>query len=240
MKYSICIILILLHHYSEAQVVPVQGVSLNPIDQSIFRQWASEVDNATSGSLVEGSPYLFNEWAKGEITTIKEEHHSDLDLKFNLFTGQIIYKNPFTKDSTLIMSKFLTSFQLQNNDTTFLFHLILPTEEKAKPIGSKNFYLILLNGKNTLLAQPKVKIKRATQNSLINSDGQLKDRYNRYDEFYLKLENDKIITLKRSKKSLIKSLEHHHIEMKKFLKETHLDLSNPTDLTTLVKYYNAL
>lgn len=240
MRQLILALALFVYHLDYAQVVPVQGVPLNPIDQSIFSQWASEVDSETSGLVIVGSPYLFDDWTKGELTTIKGDQYTDVDLKLNLFTDQIIYRNPFTKDSTLILSKFLTSYKLQNKDTVFTFYYIPPKPDQKSKVRSGDFYLILLDDKNALLGRPDVKIKRATKNSMINSDGQIKDRFSRTNEFYLRDESGKISRIKLSKKAFIKALQGFQEELKEYIKENKSDLSNPNHLIAVVSYYNSL
>lgn len=240
MRHFCLIFVLLLCQLGYSQVVPVQGVQLNPIDQSIFSQWASEVDSEISGTAIVGSPYLLDDWTKGELITIKGDRYTDVDLKLNLFTDQIIYRNPFTKDSTLILSKFLTSYKLQSKDTAFTFYYIPPKVDQKTRVRSEDFYLVLLDGKSTLLGRPEVKIKRATKNSMINSDGQIKDRFSRSNQFYLRHENGKISKVKNSKKAFSKSLTGYNEEVQQYIKDSKFDLSDPIDLIAIVKYYNSL
>lgn len=240
MRYFLIIMMLYNCSTCFSQVVPVQGVALNPVDQSIFSQWASEVDAETSGKIVEGTPYLLNEWTKGELTTIKGEHYKDVDLKLNLFTDQLIYRNPFTKDSTLIMAKFLTSYSLQNKDTTYRFHYIPPGKDQESKVKPEDFYLVLYDAKSALLARPEVKIKRATKNSMVNSGGQIKDKYSKSNQFFFRDESGKIATIKSSKKAFAKALPSFQEEVKQFMKDNKSDLANAQDLVAIVVFYNSM
>ncbi|MEO9964594.1 MAG: hypothetical protein ABJF11_02325 [Reichenbachiella sp.] len=240
MRYFLSLIFLYCCILSYAQVVPVQGVALNPIDQSIFSQWASEVDDEVGNQAIVGSPYLLDDWSKGEITTIKGEKHVEVDLKLNLFSDQLIYRNPFTKDSTLILIQYLQSFTLRNKDTTYNFHYVTPKGDSDAKIRPQDFYLILSEGKLSLLARPEVKIKRATKNSMVNSDGQIKDRFSRSAEFFLRNENGRITQIKGSKKALVKSMPAFTEKVAEFVKLNKIDPTEAKDLMAVFKYYNSL
>lgn len=179
------------------------------------------------------SPYLLESWAKGDLFFRNGTKYSDVDLKLNTYSDEVIVRKRDTGDSIIVDKIAIQQFTLVNARGQQMFFRKL-TDAESKQVG---FYQVLHEGnKYTLLAHYKKTILKADYKGAYSAG-----RY--YDEF-LTTVNYHLISknssewakLKTNEKALLKTLNDDDGKLKIFIKEQKLNpAKNQEDLVRLIQ-----
>lgn len=182
------------------------------------------------------SPYLLESWMKGDLFFKNGTKYSDVDLKLNTYSDEVIVRKRDTGDSIIVDKAAIQQFMLVNAQGQQMFFRKL-TDTESKQTG---FYQILYEGSRyTLLAHYKKTILKADYKGAYSAG-----RY--YDEF-LTAVNYHLITksssewtkLKTNEKALLKTLNDASGKLKVFIKERQLNpAKSQEDLVRLIQKAN--
>ncbi len=209
--------------------------AVRPFNEYVLSDWV--LKNANKYQDIDGTPFLINQWVKGEIQTIKDERFQNVLLKLNLYEGQLIHQNNFTGDSSVIQENLLWAFSLPSKDTIYQFERF-DASPPLKPQPLKDFFVVLVRDQFTLLAKPSIHLQRATDNSLVNSVEKQRDRFIHRTLYYVWTPNKKLFRLRNQKKALRQIFGEHYQDCMEFTQQRGFDWNKPQHLSELIIYFN--
>lgn len=140
MKYTLALMMSLGFYttYSQ-QVIDVNNTNYNALNM-LQVVGGNPVTNAKYVSLVEGSPYLQEEWIKGKLITEQGYVFQDVFLRLNLIENTIHYKDPKGNEmiATMPIREVILPEQATGKTLRFVNSNILPPSKKG-------WYLLLHN-----------------------------------------------------------------------------------------------
>ncbi|HZI01721.1 MAG TPA: hypothetical protein VEX63_11275 [Flavisolibacter sp.] len=140
MKYTLALMMSLGFYttYSQ-QVIDVNNTNYNALNM-LQVVGGNPVTNAKYVSLVEGSPYLQEEWIKGKLVTEQGYVFQDVFLRLNLIENTIHYKDPKGNEmiATMPIREVILPEQATSKTLRFVNSNILPSSKKG-------WYLLLHN-----------------------------------------------------------------------------------------------
>jgi hypothetical protein len=179
------------------------------------------------------SPYLLESWVKGDLFFKNGTKYSDVDLKLNTYSDEVVVRKRDTGDSIVVDKTAIEQFTLVNEQNRQMLFRKL-TDAESKQTG---FYHVLHEGSRyTLLAHYKKTILRADYKGAYSAG-----RY--YDEFLttvnyhlIRKNSSEWNKLKTNEKALLKILNDEDGKLKAFIKEEKLNpAKNQEDLVRLIK-----
>lgn len=194
-------------------------------------------DNRYEG--IKGTPFFNAEWAKGTITA-NNTLFKNLEVKYNVYDGEILYRNPQGKEFILMPSK-VDSFVLQDGVTqqeyTFNKFPVLATEDAKL---AQHFVLVLHDGK-------EVQLVMVPQKHLVKAN--FKGPYsagNRFDElqdlqsFYVLGPDKAVNKVKLNKKNLLKALQGKQDKVEAYINSEKVDATTAQGWVKALAYYESL
>lgn len=177
-----------------------------------------------------GSPYFNDQFLKGAITLEDNSVFKDILLRYDLESGQLVYKKSSTSGAMIPNGK-VVGFTIEQTNG-----------EKAnfKGIGKGSddlvgFYQILLEGNNTLLKKVKKKIVERVE---YNTPSKTKTM-STITNYYIQNPNGEVELVKADKKSFIKVFGRES-EINDFISKQNINLKNESDMVKLVTYINSI
>jgi hypothetical protein len=142
MRYTLALMMSLGFYttYSQ-QVIDVNNANYNALNM-LQVVGGNPVTNAKYVSLVEGSPYLQEEWTKGKLVTEQGYVFQDVFLKLNLIENTIHYKDPKGNEMIATMPIREVIFPEQATGKTLRF-----VNSNILPASKKGWYLLLHNAR---------------------------------------------------------------------------------------------
>lgn len=181
-----------------------------------------------------GSPYLFNDWVKGNIQLDDGTIYNNLNLKYDQVRELLIF---LADDNTSKrFSAPVKAFTLTNADDKEWPRITFRNGFKAIDGGNeKTYYEVLADGNTQLLKRTAKKIvdERAPGSLIISKQISATTRY------YVN-KGDRIIKIKKDKKSILEALSDKSSELETYIKHNNLNLKEDADLIKLIEYYNTL
>jgi len=220
MKYLFLVLsLISLNAYSQYALTPfaeVQGTQLREI----------KYEDVT------GSPYLFDYWVKGKVTTKSGKHYADMPLKYNVMDDKLIFKNE--NGNLMYFAEPVTAFELLNPDLNISDKYIngLPAVDH---FNNASYFEVIFSGPTSLFKKTNKKIVESKQygSAVTNKTFNTTNGY-----FILKDGNFAKIT--PTKKTILALFPSKEQELNEYLKKEKFDLKNDSDLKKLFEYLNKI
>ena len=186
--------------------------------------------NSGKYSEINGSPFLFEKWMTGSVTTSKGTYQN-LSLKLDAY------------ESTLIFNKDEQAREF--TDPVITFTLIPDPSDSSRNMVFKNgitgpslradqYVQVLSEGKVSLYRSD---IKLVSDVNEINK-GVIKT-FNNSTRYYI-VRDGKAKLVKMNKKELLNELSDQQDKVEAYIKENKLSMSKDADLKSLFKYYNSL
>ncbi|MGK7393515.1 MAG: hypothetical protein ACNS62_03045 [Candidatus Cyclobacteriaceae bacterium M3_2C_046] len=184
---------------------------------------------------VKGSPLLFEEWQKGDVTLVTGKLYENVDLKLDLYQNELISKSR-TKQAIYLNRSQVDHFSIIDPQTSqkHLYEKISFTNN-AKGLEPDQYLEVLFDNNQVKLLRYPQKIFVKADYKGAYSAGRAFDEFRYLDNFYLQL-NDQSVHKIRSTRSLLKDLNDKGL-LKKFIKENDLDTGQAEDLVVIMKYY---
>jgi hypothetical protein len=192
---------------------------------------------AVNGDLykdLNGSPYLFDEWVKGNVQLADGSIYKNLDLKFDQIGNLLIFLDD--NKSPKRFSVPIQAFTLTNANDKDWPRITFRNGFKATDGGTeKSYYEVLVDGKTKLLKRTIKKIvdERPTGSLVISKQISVTNKY------YVN-NGDKMIKVKRDNKSILNTLNGKQAELEAYINSNNLNLKEDAGLVKLLEYYNSL
>lgn len=207
-----------------------QVITIQSLDEFYTNQTLEKSMNGHSVdySVFKGSPFVNEQFVKGDILTTSNTKYVGIPLRYNIYSDAIEFegknKSAFEFEKSIIKSVTI--------DTT---------EYIYKPYGSNNninrsFFEVLLRGKATLLKKYNVRFEKE-QPAKPFSDPVPAQFITSKPDFYVAFgesEARKIFALK----DFIKIFPDKQSELQQYIKTNRLKLGNQEDLIKIIQYYN--
>jgi hypothetical protein len=183
---------------------------------------------------LKGTPYLFEEFQDGEFFFRDRKKITDLKINYNCTTGDLLFsydgKNYITTRDDI---DYFVIFPSQV-DTFILFNKqLLPNEKHPE-------YLEILYDQHFILFKRHMKTFKEAQ---VKTPYHAEKDYNEYidkTEYFLKLSNNEIISLKPKMKSILSVFPSKANQIRDFIKNEKISLKKETDLIRAIKYCDSL
>ena len=190
-------------------------------------------DNRYEG--VKGTPYVFDDFKKGEIFLKSKNKVAIGELNYNCFENEIVYMEPAT-GVIRIMNKFLVDlFTLQDGENVLTF-VPIKLDEDAVTI----FAELLYNKGSLVYKVYKKEWLKANYEGGYSADRKYDEFVDKYDLYFLKKGDAVLYKAKNSKKQLVEAFPEKQKEISTFIKSNKLDLKEDQSLVKLLEYYDSL
>ncbi|WP_432712987.1 hypothetical protein [Pedobacter sp.] len=204
-----------------------QGVTVSGDGQGIYF-----VGNTYSN--LTGSPYLYEDWAKGYVKLANGTVYRDLFVKYDQVKDELIFLNE--KKSPQLFSQPVTEFTIVNiNEGVETKRTFINGFQSMGDANSKTYYELLVAGNTKLVKHISKKVVEERGNGSILVNKQVKETA----KYYLSMA-DNLYPIKRDQKAILVTLKSKATELTSFIKENNLNLKKDGDLITLIYYYNTL
>jgi len=233
MQKSILILLILLPLTLKAQVVPGgwEGEArLEDLQHHMHQQSALSND----GLETKGSPFLYNEYRKGDIYFSNQSKALNQSIKFNCYTEQLLHSHegkeyffsPDQLDIFIIRSETDTLVQSFKN----IF---------VKSRSKRMFFEVLYEGSVHLLKRHEKEYFEADYLRPYSTNRQYHEYLDKNKYFIRTAEGD-IIKFRPGNRQVIRLLKDRSEELQNYIRSNELEAANERDLIEMVRYYNSL
>ncbi len=146
MDIKVAVLSVLLTTYASAFAQPDQSMvrteeNLRNISRSAGFVMTTNMDELYEG--IKGTPYLFDDWKQGNIYLNDNTYINDVNIKYNIYTDDVLYLNSTSGDSLIIDRSVIKSFEINddNSGNMLLFREIsLRADKKERNTFIKVIY----------------------------------------------------------------------------------------------------
>lgn len=217
---------------------PTANLRLNSLNNPSTGPLMFRIDTRYEGQ--HGTPYLLNDWAKGQISLNNGKQYTDVSLKFDAYHQNLLMLRPKSgNDSIIIDRQTVHRFLLTGtNGQAYLFSRY-PTAKLNDDEIRNGYFLILYEGKSSLLKRVAKTFRPADYKGGYSANV----RYDAYDDalsYYLLKPDQTLTKVKLSRKSLLEAMSDQEAALKSFLDQEKLSVKTEADALLLVKKYDSL
>ncbi|WP_242926085.1 hypothetical protein [Pontibacter vulgaris] len=182
---------------------------------------------------VEGSPYLYNTWSKGSVTLANGIVYDGMSLLFDQMKDELVFNADGNKRQLFMEPVHEFTIQEPGNKASIRrFRNGFPAVDGE---SVKAFYEVLADGDTKLLKRSSKAIVEERSTSSHAKTKQIKESV----KYYIATP-DKMVKIKKDKKSVITALGTKQPELEAYITTNKLNVKNDADLTELVIYFNSL
>jgi len=191
---------------------------------------SSKVFNSQKYSNVKGSPFLYDRWIKGTVTTSRGVYKG-IDLKLDIYSN------------TLFFNKNDEPYELVDNVREFILMPVLSDSSTyqyykkgmtAPGLTSEQYVRVLIEKKTKLYRSDIIMVSEMSEINV----GMIKT-FSVSIRYFLGKEND-LKLIKPTKKEVINALGDKELEIKKFIDANELSMKKEVDFVSVLEYYNSL
>lgn len=186
-----------------------------------------------SGKYVDvvGTPYLFENWNKGEVTLADGKVYKDLDLKYDQVEGIVFFKGKNGAD--LGFTSIVKSFILYPNNVAINFIMVPEIKESEKD----PYFEVLSDGKKVKFLKKTVKVIREGKGY---GSATTTRTFGENTSYYLLKADGSYTKVKKDKKAIIAALSDKSAEVEQFIKDNKTSFKEDAAVAAIVNYYNTL
>jgi hypothetical protein len=184
---------------------------------------------------VDGSPYLYDGWARGEAKLSDGKIYNNLFLKYDQVADVILFKYALT-DSAMGFAVPAVAFKF-NYISRDISHEVLFLNG-FDPIGnasSTSFYQLLSNGKTMLLKRTEKKLLKVSEFNSASAH-----RIVQESTTYYLAKNKHLTKVNNNAKAVYAALNDKADQLKQYAASNRLDVKEDRDFGRLIDYYNTL
>ena len=209
-------------------------ITLPAWSQTMNTGWRGHEYETKLFSDIDGSPFLYDEWYRGKVVTVEGAVLDGVMLKYEAYTEFLIY---LQEGRTYEISGNPRSFTLfpgvdGMKDSLFFRCGYLPVDENT----GKTFYEVLVDGKATLMKSHRKSTAVSSQNALVSNKREFVLR----EDFYIALDRQAPVKVKRDKNSLLDLFGDKKAEMSAWLDKNKVNLKKDEGIAEVVTHYNSL
>ena len=200
---------------SGVDLIPVSHLQIRFVDKSVLK-----------GSLeMERKKYLVYAYELASVDTYDTKAY----IRYNIFEDEM----EFVKDESLYYLAKEVGRKVRFKDSDFTYKVYELNYEL-------NFFKVLVEGKNSLVAKQGVKYVDAKV-ALSGYDKAKPANYKRLkDEMYIALEDNSLVKVSKNKNQFFSAFGDKESDMKSYMKENRLNHKKLKDLKKAVSYFNTL
>jgi hypothetical protein len=188
---------------------------------------------------IKGSPFFISEWISGQMAFVDGKVFNEVPLKYNAYTKELMMKRP-SGDSLIVFPYQVQSFTINDPVTQAIFTFKrYPKAQTTKYDMREVYFLVLYEGKNTLLKLVKKNLKKADYKDPYSNNVRY-DTYEDANEYYLLKADGSLPKIKRSKKSVLEALSDKEVAIKALLEQEKIELKSERELVRVVAKYDAI
>lgn len=195
------------------------------------------VDNRYEG--LRGTPYLVPNWSKGEIELLGGKVYTNVSVKFNASTQNLVMLRPTPGDSIIIFAGQIKRFAFLDGDGNAFLYRRYPDLKTDDAALKESYFQVLYPGKNTLLKRTSKSLRKADYQQAYSAN----IRYDSYQDevtYYLLRPDQSLIKLKRARKPLFEAIGGDENALKAFSEREKLSFKTDTDMARLVQFADNL
>lgn len=186
--------------------------------------------SASPSDNVEGTPYLVDEWKPGSVILRKGVMIKDMQLKFDVLRNKLY----FLRDGAMFeFADSVRDFYLNYSDGSSVGLVYRNNFPAVDRNTTSTFYELLVDGKISLL-----KYRSKTSMEIKGIDLRVTKKYEDRQQYYLALPGNRMMKIKRDKKSLYEALPEYTQQLVKILDEQ--GLKNEEALISVIEKINAV
>ena len=174
---------------------------------------------------VEGSPYLNNEFIKGELVTIDSVQYAGIPLRYNIYNDVIEFKK--------------NDLELELNNNFQLLYAIIDDAVFVKAKNQEGYFTVQSSGPVYLLEKMNIRYSDAKAASGYRP-ATLPSFKNLDSDYYIQKKLGEEATVVKNEAELLEQLSDKKEELKVFIKNEKLKVSRGEDLVEIIEYYNSL
>jgi hypothetical protein len=177
-------------------------------------------------SKIEGSPYLNEEFVRGNVTTLDSIQYRNVPLRYNIYNDEIEFM--VDDENYLAIAEPTSMAQISIKEAVFIY---------LKKDLKYGYYQLLEDGKIKLLLRYNVRFRQANYSNGINQARPPK--FNRgVNTHYIQLGYNEPQLIKK-KKDIDRIFGKESVAIKELIKKEHIDIHNEKDLHKFVKLLNS-
>ncbi len=181
-----------------------------------------ETDDISS---IEGSPYLYDEFTKGDIVTTDSILYSGIMLRYNIYNNVIEFKK--------------NDVALELNEKFPLLYALVNNAIFVKIENQEGYFLRLSSGKLNLLEKKRIKFAQSKPASGYRAT--TKAAFKKLDSQYFIYKNSDTPMVEIKKKTdFLPLVSDKKEEIEDYMKKENIKITKGEDLAALVDYYNSL
>ncbi len=241
MDIKVAILSVLLATHALAFAQPDQSMvrteeNLRNISRSAGFVMTTNMDELYEG--IKGTPYLFDDWKQGNIYLNDNTYINDVNIKYNIYTDDVLYLNSTSGDSLIIDRSVIKSFEI-NDDNSGNMLLFREISLRADKKERNTFIKVIYEDKSKFIIKyTKTFIKADYKGAY--SAGRKYDEYVDDYQYYIITNPDNPSKVKLNRKSVVKALSDREDKILAYMNEHNLNLDNEDDIIELMKYYDSL
>lgn len=187
---------------------------------------------------IKGTPYLFDEWKQGNIYLNDNTYINNVNIKYNIYTDDLLYLHSKSGDSFIIDRSLINSFEITDDNSS---NLVLFKEISLRPDKNdkKTFVKVLYDDKTKFIIKYNKTFIKADYKGAYSA-GRKYDEYIDDYQYYIIKDSDNPVKTKLNKKSVLKALSDKEDKIKSFLNGNRLNLNKEDGVTELLEYYDSL
>lgn len=180
---------------------------------------------------IDGSPFLIDNWTKGDVKTDKGVINKDIDLKYDMVDDRVTFRNPGGQEMDFV--HLITSFTLYTQEGNRHFKRFSEISE----YNGLPFFEVMGEGEKLILLK---KTTRAIMENKAYGSATTTRSFSDNTRYFLLKKDGTYEKVKKDKKAIMTALADKTSEMEAFVKENKTDFKKESDLSKLMTYYNSL
>ena len=180
---------------------------------------------------IDGSPYLNDEFISGSVYTVQKIQYNEIPLRYNIYNNNIEFKTASDEIQELTNPEIIEKVVM--GDIQMVYSPYLMANK-----NNNGFFIVLEEGKVSLLAKPEIQFVPATQPAGYK-DAEPPKFIKKSDEYYLRIGTGQAILIS-NKKDMIATFPDNQDKIENFVSKNKTKTNKPESLKELVKYYNSL
>lgn len=177
---------------------------------------------------LEGSPFIFKSWTKGDVNLVNGKSIRNIDLKYDEIMDALVFKGK--EEDEFYFTDLIKNFNL--NEKIFKSGFL-----PYKDFSSQSFFEIITSGKITLLKKNDKKIVEKKEYNSATTAKKVIDNFN----FYIAKDNKIIATQKDNLKIIVNVIDSKKSnEIVEFASNNKLNSKKVEDLKKIIDYYNKM
>jgi hypothetical protein len=187
-----------------------------------------------------GTPYFLPDWANAELTRPDGVTMTRLLLKYNIYGQVLLLRRTITNDSLEVAPEQIDRFTLHGTEgQTWLFRRLAPTTNQPGSVPESGYFLVLHDGKTTLLKRLGKEIQRANYQGTY-SPNLRHDTFLDKFAYYLLRPDNTLVQVHKSRTSLLNAFGPQRASVETFADQNRIGGRTEPDMIRLVQHVNSL